>query len=185
MKAADLNIWACMPTLLLAATLNVGSGETYSTVTYNAAAAGDTIYVYPGTYKEKLTISKSSITLKGSTYPSTSPSGNEALMTYSTYASDAGSDDASATLLVTGANFIMYNMNISNTAGTAGQAVALSARGDYGGYYASALLSWQDTLYAHTGSQFFREVLYRGGCGFHFWDYGAILVGTLISPLLF
>ncbi|TVY78360.1 Pectinesterase [Lachnellula suecica] len=158
------------PTVLLAATLNVGSGQTYSTITaaYNAAAAGDTIYVYPGTYKEKLTISKSSITLKGSAYPSTSPSGNLALITYSTYASAAGSDDASATLLVSGDSFKMYNMNISNTAGTAGQAVALSMRGASGGVYSSALLGYQDTLYTHTGSQFFGRCYIEGAIDFIF-----------------
>lgn len=67
---------------------------------YSAASAGDTIYVYPGTYEEKLTISKDSITLKGSAYPSTSPSANLALITYSTYASAAGSDDASGTSIL-------------------------------------------------------------------------------------
>ncbi|TVY18426.1 Pectinesterase [Lachnellula arida] len=170
MKAAVLNTWACIPTLLLAATLDVGSGKTYSTITeaYNAAAAGDTIYVYPGTYNEQLTISKDSITLKGSTYPSTSPSENEAVMTYSSYASDAGSDDASATLLITGDNFNLYNMNVSNTAGTAGQAIALSTHGDYGGFYASALLGWQDTLYSHTGSQFFGRCYIEGAVDFIF-----------------
>jgi hypothetical protein len=118
MKTSNLCICACLPTLLLAAILNVGSGETYSTVSspfppfkqsltndlqitsaYNAAAAGDTIYVYPGTYKEKLTARKNSITLKGSAYPSKNPSENEALLTYSTYASDAGNDDASGSFL--------------------------------------------------------------------------------------
>lgn len=115
MKQYNISVWVCLPALSLAATLNVGSGKTYSTASnlldkevttnsyqitaaYNAAAAGDTIYVYPGTYKEQLTISKNSITLKGSTYPSTNPAGNTALMTYATYASAAGSDDASGLL---------------------------------------------------------------------------------------
>lgn len=76
---------------------------------YSGAVAGDTIYVHPGTYKEKLTISKSSITIKGSTYPSLNPSDNTAVITYSTYASAAGSDDASGiylsmTSIVVGAN---------------------------------------------------------------------------------
>ncbi|TVY49821.1 Pectinesterase [Lachnellula occidentalis] len=164
MKAATLNTLACMPTLLLAATLNVGSGKDYSTITdaYNAAEAGDTIYVYPGTYEEKLTIGKDNITLKGSAYPSTSFSENQAIMTYASYAKDAGSDDASATLFVTGDNFNMYNMNIRNTAGQDGQAVALSTSGRYGGYYASALVSWQDTLYSHAGSQFFGRCYIEG-----------------------
>jgi pectinesterase len=117
MKALLALSW--LAALADAATLNVGSGKTYTTVSlsrlgylrnsctdsekiaaaYAAAAAGDTIYVYPGTYNEKLTISKASITIKGSTYPSLNPSGNTALITYSTYASAAGSNDASGTQL--------------------------------------------------------------------------------------
>lgn len=209
---------------LWAATLNVGSGQTYSTVyilsqilawlqiltilqiavAYSAASAGDTIYIYPGTYKEKLTISKDSITLKGSAYPSTSPSSNLAVITYSTYASAAGTDDASgisspfpfrtethtnnkkATLLVSGNNFKMYNLNITNTAGTAGQAVALSMRGLYGGVYACGLVSYQDTLYSHVGSQFFGRCYIEGAVDFIFgitgnsWYQGCTL-GVLKS----
>lgn len=55
------------------------------TAAYSAAASGDTIYVYPGTYKEKITISKSGITIKGSAYPSLNPSANQAVITYATY----------------------------------------------------------------------------------------------------
>ncbi|PQE06125.1 carbohydrate esterase family 8 protein [Rutstroemia sp. NJR-2017a BBW] len=156
--------------LAYAATLNVGSGKTYSTVShsyhhairctnsnqitaaYNAAAAGDTIYVYPGTYKEKLTISKNDITLKGSAYPSTNPADNDAELIYATYASAVGSNDASATLLITGSGFKMYNMNVTNSAGNVSQAVALSSTGANHGFYACGLKGWQDTLYAHTGT---------------------------------
>jgi len=157
-------------TLTSAATLNVGSGKTYSTITaaYNAAAAGDTIYVYPGTYSEKITITKSDITLKGSAYPSTSAAGNEAVITYGTYASAAGSDDKSATLLVSGSGFKMYNMNVTNSAGDASQAVALSATGTDQGFYACGLKGWQDTLYTHTGSQFFGRCYIEGAVDFIF-----------------
>lgn len=63
--------------------------------------------------------------------------------------------DKIATLLVSGTGFKMYNMNVTNSAVTASQAVALSATGTNQGFYASAFKGWQDTLYAHTGSQFF------------------------------
>jgi len=79
-----------------------------------------------------------------------------------------GSYLPAATLLITGSNFNLYNLNVSNTAGTGGQAVALSARGDYGGFYTSALLSWQDTLYSHTGSQFFGGCYIEGAVDFIF-----------------
>ncbi|MGA2666815.1 MAG: DUF11 domain-containing protein [Patescibacteria group bacterium] len=42
-------------------TLNVGAGQTYSTINaaYTAAAAGDTIVVQPGTYNEAISVTKS------------------------------------------------------------------------------------------------------------------------------
>jgi len=153
-----------------AATLNVGTGLTYSTITaaYNAASAGDTIYVYPGTYREQLSIVKEDITLKGSAYPSLNPCDNDAVMIHATYAADVGSNDLSATLLISGNGFKMYNMNITNDAGTASQAVALSARGTNQGFYASALKGWQDTEYSHTGSQFFGRCYIEGAVDFVF-----------------
>ncbi|KAM3068308.1 hypothetical protein ACMFMG_009448 [Clarireedia jacksonii] len=174
--------------LAYAATLNVGSGQTYSTITaaYNAAAAGDTIYVYPGTYKEKITISKNDITLKGSAYPSTNPADNHAELIYATYASAVGSNDASATLLITGSGFKMYNMNVTNSAGNVSQAVALSSTGANHGFYACGLKGWQDTLYAHTGSQFFSRCYIEGAVDFIFgitgqsWFQGCTL-GVLRS----
>ncbi|KAJ5040531.1 uncharacterized protein L3040_006185 [Drepanopeziza brunnea f. sp. 'multigermtubi'] len=174
MKLSLLSTVAVVVSSVEAATLNVGSGKTYTTITaaYNAASAGDTIYVYPGTYKEKLTISKDSITIKGSAYPSTNPSANLALVTYATYASAVGSNDASATLLVNSNSFKMYNMNITNSAGTASQAVAVSARGLYGGFYACAFKGWQDTLYAHTGSQFYGRCYIEGAVDFIFGTTG-------------
>ncbi|KAH6711689.1 carbohydrate esterase family 8 protein [Leptodontidium sp. MPI-SDFR-AT-0119] len=165
-------LWGLATTIssIKAATLNVGSGKTYATITaaYNAASAGDTIYVYPGTYKEKLTISKDSITIKGSAYPATNPSANLALVTYATYASAVGSNDASATLLINNNNFKMYNMNITNSAGTASQAVAVSARGANGGFYSCAFKGWQDTLYSHLGSQFYGRCYIEGAVDFIF-----------------
>lgn len=73
-----------------------------------------------------------------------------------------------ATLLVTGDNFKMYNINVTNTAGTGGQAVAVSMRGFYGGVYACGLIGYQDTLYNHVGSQFFSRCYIEGAVDFIF-----------------
>lgn len=131
---------------------NRQSDTTQLALAYTAAVAGDTIYAYPETYTEKLTISKWNITLVGSTYPSLNPSSYTAERTYSAYASAAGSDDASATLLISGNNFKMYNMNITNSAGTAGKAAALSMGGFYEGIYAVGLKRYQDTANNHARS---------------------------------
>lgn len=106
-------------------------------------------------------------------------------MIYATYAADSGDNDSSgkysipctsltkqltnpATLLISGSNFKLYNMNITNDAGTASQAVALSARGINQGFYASALKGWQDTEYSHIGSQFFGRCYIEGAVDFIF-----------------
>jgi pectinesterase len=62
----------------------------------------------------------------------------------------------------------MYNMNITNSAGTTSQAVAVSARGAYGGFYACAFKGWQDTLYSHVGSQFYGRCYIEGAVDFIF-----------------
>lgn len=79
---------------------------------------------------------------------------------------------SAATLLITGTNFNLYNLNISNTAGTAGQAVALATHSATSGYYASAFLGYQDTLYAHIGSQFYGRCYIEGAVDFIFGTTG-------------
>jgi pectinesterase len=124
--------------------------------------------VYPGIYTEQLTITESSITIKGSTYLSLNPRENPASMAHGIYASEAGSNDKSATLFITGANFKMYNMDVTNSAGTERQAVVLSVSGVNQGFYACALMGWQDTLYSHTGTQYFSRCYIEGAIDFIF-----------------
>lgn len=105
-----------LATAVSAATLNVGSGQTYKTVSLrcilsptalkanlstqinaavSASAAGDTIVVYPGTYREQVIISKDSITLKGSTFPSKNPFQNTAVLIHALYAGNGINNDGS------------------------------------------------------------------------------------------
>jgi len=60
-----------------------------------AAAVGDTIYVYPGTYREQIIITKNNITLKGSTFPSKNPFANTAVLIHALYASNGVGGDGS------------------------------------------------------------------------------------------
>jgi pectinesterase len=71
-----------------------------------------------------------------------------------------------ATLRVTGNFFKMYNMNVTNDAGTAAQAVALSTGGNSQGFYASSFLGYQDTAYVHTGTQYFSRCYFEGAVDF-------------------
>ena len=78
----------------------------------------------------------------------------------------------------------MYNMNITNTAGTGGQAVALSATGTEQGFYACALKGYQDTLYSHTGTQYFSRCYVEGAIDFIFGRTGVSWYQGVWFPIL-
>ncbi|KAL3423103.1 pectinesterase [Phlyctema vagabunda] len=168
--STSLSLASIATSLAAAATLNVGANQTYQTITaaLDAASSGDQVYVFPGIYNEKIVINKTGITLKGSAYPSLDPRDNEAEINFATYASAVGSNDRSATLLVRGDDFSMYNINVTNSAGNVSQAVALSMTGFRGGLYATALKGWQDTFYSHSGSQFLSSSYIEGAVDFIF-----------------
>ncbi|KAL2063483.1 hypothetical protein VTL71DRAFT_5288 [Oculimacula yallundae] len=170
------------------ATLEVGSGKNFTTITdaYTQAAEGDTILLSAGTYNEKLEIKKNNITMKGPTFPSMDPAANQATITAATFARDVKNNDASATLLVTGSSFSLYNINIANTAGSGNdsQAVALSNKGCQNAFYAASVLGYQDTLYAHSGTSFYGSCYVEGAVDFVFGiDGQAWFQGTKLAVL--
>ncbi|KAN0093941.1 carbohydrate esterase family 8 protein [Hyaloscypha variabilis] len=153
--------------LLDAADLHVGVDKLYPTLTeaYNSANPGDIIYVFPGIYTEQLVIAKDNLTFRGSTFPSLNPSENNATLTHAASADD-GSNDDSATLLVTASNFRLYNLNVENTFGQDVHAVAMSSTGSNNGFYACSFTSWQNTVYTHKGSEFFSRCYIEGAVDF-------------------
>lgn len=68
-------------------------------------------------------------------------------------ASQAGSNDASGTLRIHKNNFKMYNINVKNTYGPGGQAIAISQYGSKVGFYACGFYGYQDTVLANDGTQ--------------------------------
>ncbi|CZT09440.1 uncharacterized protein RAG0_14211 [Rhynchosporium agropyri] len=182
MRASILvNGLVCVNTVWCA-TLEVGSGKTYATIAdaLAKAAEGDTISLAAGTYKEKLTIAKNNITMKGPTFPSLDPAGNKATITAATYSKDVKGNDGS----VTGSRFSLYNINIANTAGNDSQAVTLAIKGSQNAFYASNILGYQDTLYAHEGSSFYGSCYVEGAVDFVFGISGqAWLQGCKIAVL--
>lgn len=126
-------------------------------------------------------IAKDNITFQGSSYPSLNPSENNATITHSASAGDGGNDGSgsvtfspgtkhsshpTATLLITASNFKLYNINVENTAGQDIHAVALSSTGSNNGFYACSFKSWQNTVYAHKGSEFFSRCYIEGTVDF-------------------
>lgn len=134
-----------------------------------------TVFIFPGTYSEQVTISRSGpLTIFGSTTDTTGYSSNTVTITHSESAGQAGGDPASATLIVNKADFKLYNVNLKNTFGQSsanGQALAVSANGSKQGYYGVGFYSFQDTVLAETGVQFYGSCYIEGAVDFIFGQH--------------
>ncbi|XP_042055726.1 pectinesterase-like [Salvia splendens] len=148
-----------------------GSGH-YTTVSAAIAAAGGgrfVIYVKAGTYNEKINTNKDGITLIGDGK-------------YSTIITSAGSVGkggsslrGSATFTITGDGFIARDIGFQNTAGPgAEQAVALTIASDRSVLYRCSIAGYQDTLYALSLRQFYRECDIYGTVDFIFGNAAAV-----------
>ncbi|CAH9077202.1 unnamed protein product [Cuscuta epithymum] len=74
-------------------------------------------------------------------------------------------------------------MGFHNTAGAARyQAVALVAAGDRGAFYRCKMVGYQDTLYARSNRQFFRDCAIYGTVDFIFGDSAAVFQNCTIRP---
>lgn len=158
------------------------SGAQYTTIqaAVSALGAGSSsssacIFIYPGTYKEKLKINsyKGTLVVYGSTSDTSSYLANSVTVTWGDTAAATGGDEQSSTIDVTVANFKMYNVNIINSYGaglTSGQAIALTAKADKLSFYGCAFTSYQDTLYAKSGYQYYKKCLIIGAVDYIFGD---------------
>ncbi|MHA7583810.1 pectinesterase family protein [Paenibacillus vandeheii] len=142
-------------------------------------ATSRTIYVKNGVYREKITFpaNKPNISLIGE-------SALETILTYDDTASSAGGTTNSASVYVKGKNFKAENITIRNTAGvTAGQAVALYVSGDRATFNNVRILGNQDTLYAHSGRQYYRDSYIEGTVDFIFGSATAVFESCEIKSL--
>uniref|UniRef100_J3KYD7 Pectinesterase n=1 Tax=Oryza brachyantha TaxID=4533 RepID=J3KYD7_ORYBR len=90
----------------------------------------------------------------------------------------------SATFAVSGAGFIARDVTIRNTAGPAAhQAVALRVDSDRSAFFRVAVEGHQDTLYAHSLRQFYRDCRISGTVDFVFGNGVAVIQRTTISTL--
>ncbi|KAK0211910.1 carbohydrate esterase family 8 protein [Armillaria fumosa] len=152
------------------------SGE-YSTVQAAVDSLPDdgteqVIFIYAGTYSEQVYIDRNGqTTIMGQTSDTSSYTDNTVTITHSSSLGTAGTDDLTGTLRVHKDDFALYNVNVKNTASTNGQALALSAYGTNQGYYGVGFYSYQDTVLAETGNQFYGSCYIEGAVDYIFGQY--------------
>ncbi|CAL1370553.1 unnamed protein product [Linum trigynum] len=128
------------------------------------------IHVKQGTYHEYLKVDyrKHNVVLVGEGIGRTIITGDRS--NYSGY-----STFNSATLAVDGPGFIAIGLTIENTAGaSAGQAVAVRAGSDFSAFYRCEIKGNQDTLFAISKRQFYRECRISGTVDFIFGNAAAV-----------
>eukprot|EP00252_Welwitschia_mirabilis_P020148 TRINITY_DN4871_c0_g2_i1.p1 TRINITY_DN4871_c0_g2~~TRINITY_DN4871_c0_g2_i1.p1 ORF type:complete len:396 (-),score=-4.20 TRINITY_DN4871_c0_g2_i1:144-1331(-) len=137
------------------------------------------IYVKAGVYEEIVRIppSKNNITLIGDGMDRTVITGSLKVPSLpgnvTTY--------SSATFAVNADGFIAKNITFENKAGSpTKQAVALRVDGDLAAFYDCSMLGHQDTLYAHTLRQYYKNCRIEGTVDFIFGNAAAVFEDCVI-----
>ncbi|CAM0955100.1 unnamed protein product [Alopecurus aequalis] len=138
------------------------------------------IYVKAGVYKETVEVKKKkwNVMMVGDGMGATVISGRLNYVDgYSTF--------RTATVAVLGKGFIARDMTFENTAGPAKhQAVALRCDSDLSVFYRCGFEGYQDTLYAHSLRQFYRDCRVTGTVDFVFGNAAAVFQNcTLLARL--
>ncbi|KAK9100925.1 hypothetical protein Scep_024355 [Stephania cephalantha] len=136
------------------------------------------IYVKAGVYLENVVIDKAhwNIYMYGDDSSKTVVSGNlnkiEGTPTFST-----------ASFIVTGKGFVARDIGFKNTAGPEKhQAVALRSGSDQSVFYRCSFDAFQDTLYAHSNRQFYRDCFITGTVDFIFGNAAVVFQSCNIQP---
>ncbi|KAK0213112.1 pectin methyl esterase [Desarmillaria ectypa] len=150
------------------------SGE-YSTISGAVAtlSGGETIFIYPGTYKEQVSISVTNVTMLCYTEDTGTYKSNVVTITNNLNAQDNGGNDACATLRAEKDGFNLYNCIVKNTYGQGKQATAVAARGNKQGFYGSSFTGYQDTLLADGGYQYYSNCYIEGAVDYIYGDASA------------
>lgn len=152
-----------------------GSGN-YTTITDALNAAPNksldryVIHITKGVYQEYIEVPKhkTNIMLVGDGINATVITGNRSVV-------DGWTTYRSATVAVVGQGFLARDITFENTAGPEKhQAVALRVSSDLSTFYRCSFKGYQDTLYAHSLRQFYRECEIYGTVDFIFGNAGAV-----------
>ncbi len=127
------------------------------------------IEIRPGTYHERVVVpqDRPRVTFLGSDAAHT-------VIAYDEGASAVGGTFFSSIVDVQGSDFETANITFENTHGPGTQAVALMIHSDRAVFEKCRFLGWQDTLYAASGRQYYRDCFIEGHVDFIFGNAAAV-----------
>uniref|UniRef100_A0A0D9XE12 Pectinesterase n=1 Tax=Leersia perrieri TaxID=77586 RepID=A0A0D9XE12_9ORYZ len=135
------------------------------------------IYVKEGVYQEYVTITKkmANVTVYGDGARKSVVTGNKNFV-------DGLTTFKTATFTVQGDGFMAIGMGFQNTAGAEKhQAVALLVQSDKSVFLNCWMDAFQDTLYAHSKAQFYRNCVISGTVDFIFGDAAAVFQNCIVT----
>ena len=129
------------------------------------------IAIEPGIYRGRVSIPRDRprVTLLG-----LGRSAKDVVLTYNLSARQVGGTFFSSTVDVEGEGFQAKNLTIQNSYGPGSQAVAISVHAGHAVFDQVRLLGYQDTLYAASGLQYYRDCMIQGAVDFIFGNATAV-----------
>jgi len=127
------------------------------------------VEIRPGIYQERVTVPQDR--------PRVTFLGTDAMKTvirFNSGAKDVGGTFFSSTADIEGTQFEASNITFENFYGTGTQAVALMIHSDKAVFQKCRFLGWQDTLYAASGRQYYRDCFIAGHVDFIFGNAAAV-----------
>jgi pectinesterase len=202
MRTGKITISVCAATILSALTLSAqqaaspGSAKTIRVVVAadgsgnfttiqqaidHAPPEGDgrlIVAIRPGVYHERVIVPKDRPRV---TFLGLGNDPSATVITYNMSAAAAGGTFLSSTVDVEGSKFEASNITFANTYGPGSQAVALMIHSDRAVFRHCHFTGWQDTLYAASGRQYYKDCTIEGAVDFIFGNATAVFDHCVIN----